>query len=173
MTEDVSTTRRAFIGAVVAGGGFLLTAVLLMPGASYVLDPLLRNRKDKKKWRKVATSDLVEGEPVAVSVHGERVDAWTKHPRQRLGTVWLRRKTDKLVALSAECPHLGCQIKYSSPDKLFVCPCHDSSFSLEGTPLKGPSPRSMDPIEVREKDGNIEVRFARFRLQSSDRTEIG
>jgi Rieske Fe-S protein len=106
-------------------------------------------------------------------VIGEQTDAWTRASQVRLGMVWLRRKGDKVVALNAECPHLGCKVAFRADHKGFACPCHDSSFSIDGEHLGGPAPRSMDPLETRVVDGQVEVRFVRFRAQVKERVEIG
>ena len=96
---------------------------------------------------------------------GEQVDAWTKADNVRLGMVWLRKKGDKVLALNAECPHLGCKVGYDAEKKHFACPCHESAFSLDGERLGGPAPRAMDPLESRLVGGQVEVRFVRFRAQ--------
>jgi Rieske Fe-S protein len=77
------------------------------------------------------------------------------------------------VALNAECPHLGCKVGYDKAQKAFACPCHESSFTQEGERLGGPAPRSLDPLEARVVDGQVEVRFVRYRAQVKERVEIG
>lgn len=52
-----------------------------------------------------------------------------------------------LYAMSAVCPHLGCMTSYRSETRLIECACHGSAFTLEGTPLYGPS-SSLHWLEV-------------------------
>lgn len=95
-------------------------------------------------------------------------------PDRRLGAVWLIRRGEAahtLQALSAVCPHLGCLIDRQGDG--FNCPCHVSAFTAEGRALDGPSPRGMDPLEVRVRDGNVMVKWVRFRLGTSDRVKEG
>jgi Rieske Fe-S protein len=94
-------------------------------------------------------------------------------PNVRLGVVWLRKKGERVQALSAECPHLGCKVGYDRERKRFACPCHESAFSQDGERLAGPSPRALDPLETRIVDEHIEVRFVRFRAQVKERVEVG
>ena len=166
--------RRGFLTALIAIGSALIGTIVAKPGVGYVLDPLLHAAGKKGRWIRVAKVDsLAEDHPVAVPVVGEQVDAWTRADAVRLGMVWLRKKGDAVVALNAECPHLGCKVGYDKAHKRFACPCHDSSFDQEGSRKGGPAPRSMDPLEARVVDGEVEVRFVRFRAQVKERVEIG
>lgn len=174
MESDPTKSRRAFLSALSVAGSALLGAALAIPGVAYVLDPLVRGGGKKERWIRIAKVDAISDEhPVSVPVLGESVDGWTRAGNVRLGMVWLRKKGDKLVALSAECPHLGCKVGYNPGKKVFACPCHDSAFSLDGNRTGGPAPRSMDPLEVRVAGDQIEVRFARFRAQTEERIEVG
>jgi menaquinol-cytochrome c reductase iron-sulfur subunit len=158
-----------------AAGSAAIGAILLVPGASYVLDPVLRARDRKGRFLRVAEfASLSKDHPVSVPVIGEQVDAWTRAPATRLGTVWLRVLGENHVAAwNAECPHLGCKVAFQAEKACFGCPCHDSAFSLEGDVLGGPAPRSMDALETRVLDGHVEVRFQRFRAQTKERVELG
>lgn len=173
MGSEASKSRRSFLSAVVAAGSAFIGAVIAKPGAAYVIDPLLRTTGQKGRWVRVAKLDSLSDDPVAVPVIGEQVDAWTRQDKVRLGMVWLRKKGDKVVALNAECPHLGCKVGYIKDQKKFGCPCHESAFSEDGERIGGPAPRGMDPLETRVSDGSVEVRFIRYRAQTKERIEIG
>ena len=174
MGSEASKSRRSFLSAVVAVGSAVIGAVLAKPGAAYVIDPLLRSGPGQKgRWVRVAKVAALSDEPVAVPVIGEQVDAWTRQDKVRLGMVWLRKKGDKVLALNAECPHLGCKVGYLKDKKEFGCPCHESAFSEDGERIGGPAPRGMDPLETRVADGSVEVRFIRYRAQTKERIELG
>ncbi|MET0385412.1 MAG: Rieske 2Fe-2S domain-containing protein [Polyangiales bacterium] len=175
MSTDASKSRRDFFAWVIAAGSTAIGALLAVPAVAFVLDPVLRSTGQKGRWIKVAElGSLSKDRPVAVPVVGEQVDAWTRAAEVRLGTVWLRVVSDSEVrAWNAECPHLGCKISFDAGKSCFGCPCHDSTFSLEGEVQGGPSPRGMDLLDARVQDGHIEVRFARFRAQIKERVEIG
>jgi menaquinol-cytochrome c reductase iron-sulfur subunit len=171
--HDSAGGRRGFLTVLIGLGSALIASVVAKPAVVYVLDPLLRGAGVKGRWIRVAKAEALGEEPVAVPVVGEQVDAWTRAEQVRLGMVWLRKKGDKIVALNAECPHLGCKIGYDKAKKHFGCPCHDSDFDVDGGLKGGPAPRSMDPLEARVVDGEVEVRFVRFRAQVKERVEIG
>jgi menaquinol-cytochrome c reductase iron-sulfur subunit len=175
MVLDTSKSRRGFLTLLTAAGSAVIGAILLVPGAAYVLDPVLRSTGTKGKWIRVAElANLSKDHPVTASVVGEQVDAWTKAPAVRLGTVWLRVLGDnKVAAWNAECPHLGCKVGFDAAKKRFGCPCHDSAFSVDGDVEGGPAPRGMDSLETRVQDGHVEVKFIRYRAQIKEKIEIG
>lgn len=174
MGVEQSQSRRSFLALVSGLGAGAIGLVLGLPGLRYIADPLRKTGGKKGRWVAVGQlAALSEKFPVEVPVVGEQVDAWTRSPEVRLGTAWLRREGDKVLAWNAECPHLGCKIAFDRDTSHFGCPCHESSFSENGKRLGGPAPRSLDPLDTRVKDGLVEIRFVRFRAQTPDREEIG
>lgn len=175
MSMGTSKGRRDFFTWVGAAGSAAIGALLAVPGVSYVLDPLLRSSGEKGRWIRVADfASLSKDRPVSAAVVGEHVDAWTKASNVRLGTVWLRVVGDGQVsAWNAECPHLGCKVSFDGEKSRFGCPCHASYFSLDGQVQAGPAPRPMDSLDSRVRDGQVEVRFVRYRAQTKERIEIG
>ena len=169
--------RRKALKVVAGFAGAAAAGVVVFPAAAVVASsanaPRLPGRRagGDDGWHLVARwDDLVVATPLQAHIIGAEVDAWNVSPDRRLGTVWLLRGgegTETLRALSAVCPHLGCLIEHSA--RGFVCPCHVSDFDAAGTALRGPSPRSMDPIESRVRDGKVEVRWAQFRLGGAAR----
>jgi len=168
--------RRGVLSALIALCGATIAAVLAAPGLRFLGDPLLRRRPGTTRWTKVGTIDSLPADvPVPVPVVGERIDAWTRARAQRLGTVFLRKKSDTRVdVLQAECPHLGCSLQLDEAHHRFACPCHESYFTLDGHQTSGPSPRDMDALRARvTPDGDVEVEFERFRTQSHDKVRLG
>jgi len=47
---------------------------------------------------------------------------------------------------SSRCTHLGCKINHLQNSEL-QCPCHGSSFMLDGSVVKGPALRALDKLE--------------------------
>jgi cytochrome b6-f complex iron-sulfur subunit len=53
-----------------------------------------------------------------------------------------RTAQDSFSALTATCTHEACTIT-GFQDQSYVCPCHGSRFTLSGTVVSGPAPRSL------------------------------
>jgi menaquinol-cytochrome c reductase iron-sulfur subunit len=92
-------------------------------------------------------------------------DAWKAARNVVLGAAWVRRVApDKVVALSAVCPHLGCAVGWDASAGNFLCPCHDSRFSPEGAKLTGPSERGLDELPLQIVDGRLQLTWVRYKL---------
>ena len=59
----------------------------------------------------------------------------------------------EVMAFSSVCPHEGCSV--SPDDDQLSCPCHGSQFSLAGKVKRGPAQRSLTPVPVTVKDGQV------------------
>ena len=49
-------------------------------------------------------------------------------------------KTFEDYGLNAVCTHLGCVVPWSATSNKFICPCHGSQYSPDGTVVRGPAP---------------------------------
>ncbi len=171
--------RRNFLAgaaAVVIGG--IVSLLPLCVGTLVFLDPILR-RKSKNggqgsggngpPFRRVATVEALpaDGTPVQVPVIADLTDAWSRESNQPIGAVYLRKLQDGNVeCFNAICPHAGCFVAFSGERKVFQCPCHTSSFQLDGQRIvPSPSPRDMDALTVDEeklKGGEVWVQFVNY-----------
>ncbi|MBC8320358.1 MAG: Rieske (2Fe-2S) protein [Bacteroidetes bacterium] len=67
----------------------------------------------------------------------------------------LIQKDDESYVLSNLCPHLGCSISKLEEGKL-ICPCHGSSFNLDGEVLTGPAINALKkPVFSIDKINNM------------------
>jgi menaquinol-cytochrome c reductase iron-sulfur subunit len=185
-TPDGSNSRRSFLAAAAAiltGAIAVLTPIGV--GIASFLTPLFRKGSSSKV--RVALLDQVpdDGRPRYFPVVADRQDAWTRYPAQRVGAVYLIRSPgeEKPTAFTAKCPHAGCFIGYTPGEDLFKCPCHTSSFKLDGTRARGDaevSPRDMDtlPVDiktVKTADGEdlaeVWIEFTDFQTGHKERKE--
>jgi menaquinol-cytochrome c reductase iron-sulfur subunit len=170
-------SRRDFyrIGSALLASG--MACGLAIPGVAYVLDPLRRKSGGGTTQELAKLSVLKVGVPQAFTVIDERRDAWTKYPREPVGTVWLVRQPagtePPVVAYTAACPHLGCLIALAAGGKSFICHCHHAQFKLDGVPLNSIPPRGMDTLNVTLTEGDdpgVVVEFQKFRPQGKEKT---
>jgi Rieske Fe-S protein len=158
-------------------------ALVAIPGGRFVAGAMRSQRRDEPRLQRVARfDDLAPGRPKQVAVIGARRDAWTLHPDEVIGRVWLVRHAEasgadeppRVAAFTAVCPHLGCTIQLGASGSDFVCPCHRAVFGLDGAPArhapgseKNHAPRGMDALEcrvTRDASGDwwVEVAYEKF-----------
>jgi Rieske Fe-S protein len=168
--------RRRFLKWLTNGLGALFGAVLGIPAIAYLIDP--RNRPAPAGDFKTVgrLSDLKLETPQQVVIRDVRWDAWTLHPNDVIGRVWLvRRGQDQVDAYTTICPHLGCSINFEENKKQFLCPCHGGTWDLaKCEPVKledrtNPAPRGMDRLELKlvpdpgnPQDSIIQVKYQTF-----------
>jgi Rieske Fe-S protein len=167
--------RRSFLKWFFHGLGAAFTATLGVPALMYLLDP--RNRPAPPGAFKTVgkLSELKPGVPLQAIIREVRTDAWTLHPNDVIGRVWLvRGEGEKVSAFTTICPHLGCSVNFLPESGYFQCPCHngmfDTSGSLRHEPGKdNPAPRGMDELEVKlvvdaadPKEKLVQVKYESF-----------
>jgi menaquinol-cytochrome c reductase iron-sulfur subunit len=76
------------------------------------------------------------------------------------------------VIFSPICPHLGCYYGWSDAQNRFMCPCHGSQYTLNGTHIAGPAPRGLDPLPLREQNGAAEVTWIIYQSNTPSRIVV-
>jgi nitrite reductase/ring-hydroxylating ferredoxin subunit/uncharacterized membrane protein len=76
--------------------------------------------------------------------------------------ILLVRRDERIYAIAETCSHLGGPLSEGRLEELSVrCPWHGSCYSLQdGRVLEGPSVHAQPVLDVRVRDGQIEVRRA-------------
>jgi menaquinol-cytochrome c reductase iron-sulfur subunit len=170
-TQDLSTDRRSFLKWATHGLGTLFGVVLGIPAVAYLIDPRNRPAQDSEFKTVARRSDLPIGKPQQVVIRDVRRDAWTLHPNDVIGRVWLiRRDGNQVDAYSTICPHLGCSVNFEERQKLFICPCHGGTFNVGGQRVEkpgaaNPAPRGMDRLACQADPANpelIQVKYQNF-----------
>jgi len=175
---DARSGRRDFLKkslAIILGG-----VAAFLPALAAVIaltDPLRRQTSSAGAVRITSVDALPQdGVPRKFPVLASRTDAWNKSVNVPIGAVYLRRTgAGKVEALNVVCPHAGCFVDYSAARAGFVCPCHNSSFELDGAiaDASSPSPRALDtlPVEIRP-DGSVWVTFQNFQAGRAEKVPV-
>jgi len=152
---EVSPTRRAFYIGFINGATGLIGLALAVPAAIYLLFPP-RLRKGQQWVEAADLSTIPTGTPTEVSFARTRVDGW-KVTKEK-ATAWVVKKpNNEVVAFLPQCTHLGCAYHWDDPSHTFACPCHTSSFSIDGQVLGGPAPRPLDRFMTRIQGGKLDI----------------
>lgn len=150
MPNGTTTNRRNFFVTAIFGLTGLITAALGIPAAAYLLLPP-RTRK-QNEWAEAGDlAGLRVNTPEEMVFRRTRVDGWKVTSEK--ATAWVVKTEKDVVAFAPQCTHLGCAYHWEDQTKEFLCPCHTSTFSLDGQVLSGPAPRPLDRYEVKV-DGN-------------------
>ena len=177
-SNERSSNRRDFFkqaSAVVIGG--LSASIPIAAGIPVVLDPLRRKSEVGGPIR-VASLEAVppDGVPRKFTLVADKSDAWNYYANVPVGAIYLRRlEANKIEALNVVCPHAGCFVDYVPARNGFFCPCHNSTFKLDGTIAepKSPSPRAMDSLPVEIRNGNeVWVKFQNFRAGLREKVPV-
>lgn len=145
--------RRPFLQVLLHGLGVLFGLVLGIPAVAYLIDARNRKAPPGNFKKTLKHKDLPIDEPVQVVIRDVHRDAWTLHPNEVVGRVWLvRRDGDKIDAFTTICPHLGCSINFDKHSDRFICPCHNGTWDKNGKRFQtpgfiNPAPRDMDLLE--------------------------
>ncbi|MBE6825241.1 MAG: FAD-dependent oxidoreductase [Ruminococcaceae bacterium] len=81
-----------------------------------------------------SVTDVKRGEAKVVMYKGKRCGVY-------------RTEDDKLYAVLARCPHLGCALSFNKAEKTWDCPCHGSRFSYKGELIDSPAQTSLKRYE--------------------------
>jgi menaquinol-cytochrome c reductase iron-sulfur subunit len=165
--------RRSFAVRMSAGIiGALVGVAPLLAGLRMFVDPLTRRKKkaddgDDSMVRIATLAAMPEiGKVYRFPVITVREDKWNKYPPAPIGAVYLRRisATEDPKAFTSVCPHLGCSVEFQEGQ--FKCPCHNSEWNNNGerlNPESCPSPRGLDELKVKVRNGEIFVAYQRYR----------
>ena len=184
-------SRRGFVEYASLVVGAIVSLVPVGIGLFSFLDPLLGKRqtparyqstasKGKPGFIRIAALNALRpgGSPQRFPVIAGQRDAWNYTPDQPIGAVFVQRtNAGDVRVFNATCPHAGCSV--SCNGRSFNCPCHNSSFELDGSKRvttsgrENPSPRDLDPMSVDEEtlatNGEIWIEFKNYYTGKEER----
>jgi cytochrome b6-f complex iron-sulfur subunit len=137
------------VAAASAAAGLIVGRNLLAPAVTQQPAPPTQGEVEPNAgaWQAVgASADLPVGGALAFD----------------LGSVngFVHRTEATLEAVSGVCTHQGCRLWLDAPESRLRCPCHSTSFSLEGSNVTHQLPVAPPPLprfQIREINGVIEV----------------
>ena len=168
---DDDKGRRALLAGLATGAGVAVAGAAAWPVPAAWMSPALSGAPaGETPWVDVCGERELRDAPLKAAVRVPVRDGFFT-TLVEVGAVFLRRSGKEIVALSATCPHLGCGVGWDGKQG-FVCPCHDSRFAADGAYVKGPSPRSLDPLPVKVEEGRVLVQSLRFATGTKQRRPL-
>jgi menaquinol-cytochrome c reductase iron-sulfur subunit len=182
-SSDPAVCRRSF-GKSAAGVLVALAAagVPFATGIMALLNPLRPEMRaklrpggsdDKGFFRVGSVGNIPTDFPQAFTILADRKDGWNSFPSEPIGKVFLCKQGDKYVALNSRCPHAGCDVDYQPAKSGYICPCHDSLFTVEGARSgASPSPRDLDTLDIEIRGEEVWVKFQNFKTGRPDKEAV-
>jgi Rieske Fe-S protein len=171
--------RRGFLGSA-AGitaavlGGLLGVGPLAIGLYATVMDPLRKKTTPQKAaggavgakegfYFVAQLGELDSHVPRRFTIMADKIDAWNFMKDQPIGSVYMRMQGEQVECFHTTCPHAGCAVSYELESQAYQCPCHNSSFNVDGSKLQGgssnPSPRGLDALEVHVQGTSVFVKY--------------
>lgn len=147
MNPEKTMDRRTFYLTFIYGLWALMGAVMAVLGGVYLLWP--PPVKKQEEWIEAGTlAQVPVKSPEEFVFRRNRYDGWKLISEK--ATAWVVKLSDRqVVAYSPKCPHLGCAYHWDRQNQDFLCPCHASTFTLEGEVISGPAQRPLDRYEIK------------------------
>lgn len=155
MNQNLAPDRRTFLLSVIYALWGFIGLMLAIPASIYLFWPPKPKKEDP--WAEAGKfSELQVDTPAELVFRRNRVDGWKVSSEK--ATAWAVRVSDKdVIAFAPQCPHLGCAYHWNAAKHEFLCPCHASTFSIQGEVLTGPSPRALDRYELKVEQDKLLV----------------
>lgn len=145
-TAPAPMHRRSFL-VWAAGASLGASALFIGATAIQAMVPPARSidgRTNPGKLPVARLSDLKTGQPL-LAEYGE--DA----------IFVVKMSANVVVVYDAACPHVRCRLLFNDKTAQFDCPCHKSTFGIDGVRLSGPARRNMILAQSEVVDGQVIV----------------
>lgn len=149
-------TRREFVSRGLSVAGWGAFAVVLATGATQTVSFMYPRIvfQPPSKFR-IGTPEAFLATEEGADTYGILLVDERWKSRHRFFVV---REKDRVYALSARCPHLGCTVNWFGDPRVFKCPCHGSEYHSNGENFAGPAPRPLDRLWIElNTDGQLVV----------------
>ena len=160
LSTPVGSRRTFFHWVTVAAAGFIGVGLSIPLLSSFIAPAFMRRKRD---WVDVgAVDELPVGHPTQLDHVTTIRDGWMETKSQK--AVWaVRYPEGDVKVFSPIWTHLGCGYRWDDGTNKFQCPCHGSSFDMNGQVLAGPAPRPLDQLPMKVENGRLLVMYTEFK----------
>jgi Rieske Fe-S protein len=150
-----TVSRRTFLAA---GIGVISGAIAIGLGGAALTSigaPAITNKREGKWVDAANVADLKQGEFNQLSITYDAKDGWLEGKVKQL--VYVKLTGEDILALSATCAHLGCNVNYDETTGGFKCPCHSGIYDATGKNISGPPPRPLAKLDAKIENGKLKI----------------
>jgi len=162
--------RRKFLARACGILGASLAVVIASPLVASLVGTIYR--RSKLLFSKTpGFPGAPEGQPIKLTFTELTTDAYLRTETSE--EVWVvKHSPAEATVFSSICPHLGCGYTWHAGMEKFICPCHNSVFSITGKVESGPSPRPLDTLAHKIEGGELAVQWERFETGIPEKVRI-
>ena len=156
MAESHHLDRREFVKIVMVILGTIMGVIMGIPLIGYLVSPATKVQK-KEAWVPLGPLESYPvGIPTLFSFTRSTVNGWEKTVNS-FGAYVMRygESSDDVTVFSSWCTHLSCRVHWEEEEGVYVCPCHDGLFDIDGKVIAGPPPEPLWEYENKVEEGNL------------------
>ena len=163
-------SRRTFFQWMTAAAAAVVAVGLAVPLLGSLVSPAFMRRR--QEWVDIGPIDaLSAGRPTQLDHVTTVRDGWLEAKSEK--AVWaVKQSQGDIKVFSPICTHLGCGYRWDETERKFLCPCHGSSYDINGLVLGGPAPRPLDVLPSKVQDGRLLVMYKDFKSGLSRSVEV-
>lgn len=155
--DQGAVPRRRFLGYLCGVLSSAIAAAIAVPLIRFFVGESFAGKGER--WLKLGSVEQIgAAEPQLFRASYVDQDGWRQTTRRQAVYAVTLDGMSYLV-LSNSCTHLGCPVQWDDKQRLFICPCHNGGFTIEGRVAKGPPPRPLDRLDHRVDNGVLYVRI--------------
>jgi menaquinol-cytochrome c reductase iron-sulfur subunit len=148
--------RRKFLTGIIGVVAGAVGVLVGLPAIGYLISPGLKNQSEDVWLVLGPLADLEPGKPRGFPYSRTIKDGWTE--TNQTGVAYaVTHDGANVKVFSDVCTHLQCRVSWKDDRQIFLSPCHDGRFSIDGEVISGPPPRPLDQFETKIENGQISI----------------
>ncbi len=151
-------SRREFVSIVTAAAGTVMGALIGIPAIGYLISPALQ-KVTAEAWIQVGPlANFEVGVPTLFNFNRTTINGWVQTVNS-YGVFIVKHQDGSILALSNKCTHLSCRVNWKTDKSMYICPCHNAEFGIDGQIISGPQPRPLDKYETKIENDILSIHF--------------
>lgn len=85
----------------------------------------------------------------------KKIGGWAILKIKKHEILFIRDSKESIRAINPICTHKKCTVEFNHKTNRIICPCHGSTFDLDGNVLKEPATKPLQIFPVKLSEGRI------------------
>jgi menaquinol-cytochrome c reductase iron-sulfur subunit len=148
--------RRKFLTGIIGVVAGAVAVGVGLPAIGYLVSPGLKSQNQDEWVTLGPLSSLTPGIPTGFPYSVKTTDGWVESSQSGVAYA-VTQDGQTVTVFSNVCTHLSCRVTWHGDRNVFICPCHDGIFNVDGTVIGGPPPRPLDQFQTKIENGQIQI----------------